>query len=72
MLFFVADRLVPVRPHQDMFTIDLANYGNVEVGVSVDVFFNPELQLPTMVWSNVAAGVKLYSHREVSEELTQI
>ena len=53
-----------------MLGFDRTNYGNVEVGVSIDVFFNPKLQLPTMVWSNVAAGAKMNSHREVGEEST--
>lgn len=60
---------MPVRPHHDIFAGDLTDYSNVEVGVSVDVFFNPELQLSTLVWSNVAAGAKLNSHLA---ELTQI
>jgi hypothetical protein len=71
VLFFVtaSGRFVPVRPHHHIFAGDLTNYSDVEVGVPVDFFFNPELQLPTLVWSNVTAGAKLDGHRA---ELTQI
>ena len=62
MLLFVILRFVPLRPHHHIFAGDLTDYGNVEVGVSVDVTFNPDLQLPTLVWSNVAAVAKLYGH----------